>query len=390
MEKKNIVILTSNKYPDGDAGALRQHTMGKMFHSLGYNVMVYGMGESTSGEIKTLDGISYRSMRNNRRDVIGRFMGRATWVVRAVDDIKKRFEHIDAMLIVGDNPILFKKAEQLAKKYKCCIIHDSVEWYSPEEYRTGKLSIEYLMKEFTNRVAVKKPIKVIAISEYLEDYFSSKGLKTIRIPVIMDSNGKNPVIQKKNKKATFVYAGAPGKKDYIDIMLKGFARLSDSDKRNIELHIFGITEQQLITVCGVDNNTIAELGECLCVHGRVSHDEATEWVKNADVTILLRDEKLRYAQAGFPTKVVESMMYGTPVICNLSSDLGKYLKNTDNAYIASACDSNSFCSAIRAFLNTDKTQRVEINKNARVTAEKYFDSKEYRQALASFAFSKDN
>ena len=385
---KRIVFLTTNKYPNGDAGAIRQHQMAKIFNSQGYDSFVIGYGDFTEKE-ETFDGVKYISLRDKTSSVIGRLLSRLSFARRALSVINK-MDDVGAVVLTDGFPDLFSRSIKYANRKKIPLLHDSVEWYSPEEYKNGKFSVEYLMKDYTNRVAVKKPIKVIAISEYLEKYFSSKGLKTIRIPVIMDSDEKKPVLKKNNKKLTFVYAGAPGKKDYIDIMLEGISQLSDDDKRNIEVHIFGITKQQLITICGVDSSIISNLGECLYAHGRVPHDEATEWVKKADATILLRDEKLRYAQAGFPTKVVESMMYGTPVICNISSDLGKYLKNADNAYIVRSCDPNSFCSAIRAFLNTDLTQRIEINKNARDTAEKYFDSKGYRQTLVSFVFSKDN
>lgn len=383
---KTIVFLTTNKYPNGDAGAIRQHQMAKIFNYHGYDSFVIGYGNN-SEYIQEFEGVRYISLRKKTTTVLGRVLSRVSFAKRAVS-IVENLDDVGAIILTDGFPDLFSCSLKYAKKKKLPILHDSVEWYSPEEYKYGIFSIEYLMKEYTNRIAVKHPVKVISISEYLERYFSSKGLATIRIPVIMEVQGKTPSPKKDNVRDIFVYAGAPVKKDYIDIMLKGFSQLSKENKRKIEIHIFGINEQQLISVCGVDRNIIDELGDCLFAHGRVSHDEATEWVKKADATILLRDEKLRYAQAGFPTKVVESMMYGTPVICNISSDLGKYLKNAQNAYIVDACDANSFCSTIMEFIDTDKTKRTAINKNARYTAEKCFDRKIYLDALVSFTFSK--
>ena len=383
--KKNVIILTGNKYPDGDAGALRQHTMGKMFHSLGYNVMVYGMGETTSGAIMMLDGISYRSMRNNRRNIIGRLVDRIMWGTRAVKDIKKRFEQIDALLIVDDNPVLFKKAERLADRYKCCLIHDSVEWYSPEEFRTGKLNVQYLLKNHINTRVVSKKWSVIAISTYLYDWFKDKAKRVVHIPVILDmENGEqNDFISTDDNRICFVYAGAPAKKDYLKELIKGFSLLSEQQKRRIELHVIGVTIEQLLNQCNVDKVDIQSLGESLSVHGRVSHEEAVEWVSKANYTLLLRNPDLRYAKAGFPTKIVESLKYGTPPMCNLSSDLANYLINFRNALIIETCTADSVKEVAERAISIGLEEYSNMRKMARETAMAKFDYHKYIEVLNS-------
>lgn len=43
-------------------------------------------------------------------------------------------------------------------------------------------------------------------------------------------------------------------------------------------------------------------------------------------------EKTRKTMAGFPTKVVESMSLGTPVITTDASDLADYIKHGENEF----------------------------------------------------------
>ena len=64
------LLVTFDKYPDIDAGAVRVHMFGKVLSEAGYDVHVVSMGKTTGyKEIKELDGIrhvSYRGYSNNK------------------------------------------------------------------------------------------------------------------------------------------------------------------------------------------------------------------------------------------------------------------------------------------------------------------------------------
>lgn len=381
MEKNVILIVTTNKYPNGDAGAIRQHMMARILQKRGYKVFVIGFGDKTKG-VQSYENVKFISLRSENSNLLSRLFARLLFGYRAFK-YANQIKNVKGLLIVDGLPDLFRRALKYARRNNIPVIHDSVEWYSPEEYKYGKLSLEYLQKEYTNKIGIRLPIKIIAISSYLKEYFEERGLKTIRVPVIMDSSQITPKFTKKNEKTIFVYAGAPGKKDYLHIMLAGFSKLPSEILSNIEVHIIGINKDQLQNHCCVTQEVINNLGTALIVHGRVPHSEAIEWVKNANATLLLRDDQLRYAKAGFPTKVVESMMYATPVICNVSSDLGMYLRNAENSYIVSECTETSFCETVLKFINTPLELQNSININARKDAERYFDINNYSEIIAS-------
>ena len=66
--------------------------------------------------------------------------------------------------------------------------------------------------------------------------------------------------------------------------------------------------------------------------GRVSHSEALAIVASSNYSIIIR-EPTRKNNAGFPTKFVESISLGTPVLCNKFSDVDRYLTDNQNGGI---------------------------------------------------------
>ena len=96
---------------------------------------------------------------------------------------------------------------------------------------------------------------------------------------------------------------------------------------------------------------------------------------------MLRDANARYAKAGFPTKIVEGLICGTPVITNISSDLNEYLIDRFNCILVERCDSISFSQAIRQALSLNKYTLNEMKKNAYDTAISHFDIDLYKNEL---------
>ena len=190
------------------------------------------------------------------------------------------------------------------------------------------------------------------------------------------------ILTHKNKKKLFVYAGAPSKKDYLKEMVYGFAGLNVTERKDIEFHVIGVNADQLVSICDVEKSYIDALEGTLFIHGRVSRDEALKWVRKADFTMLIRDESLRYAKAGFPTKIVESLSSGTPVVCNISSDLEEYLEDGKNAFIINGHNQEKVTETLRRILPL-KTDSLDIMRNeARKTAEKYFDYRQYSDEMS--------
>jgi glycosyltransferase involved in cell wall biosynthesis len=92
----------------------------------------------------------------------------------------------------------------------------------------------------------------------------------------------------------------------------------------------------------------------------------------------------RFANAGFPTKVVESLSMGIPVICNYTSDLSEYLRDGHEAIICKDHYPPAIAEALRKVLELTPEQRAQMRVEARARAEKDFDYRNYSKPLDEF------
>jgi glycosyltransferase involved in cell wall biosynthesis len=99
--------------------------------------------------------------------------------------------------------------------------------------------------------------------------------------------------------------------------------------------------------------------------------------------MLIRNPEERYAKAGFPSKVVESLANSTPVLCNLSSDLGLYLRDGENAILASDHTPQAVALAMERAAGLSFEERKGMCEAAHNTAKVKFDYRQYQDALAS-------
>ena len=381
---RKAVIVTENSYPEGDAGAVRQHAFAKILKQLGYDVLVIGYGKNFDNKICKYDGVNFISFRPNQENIISRIICRVKFGTKVYRYIKQHYNFLDVLMVVDIMPQSFKKIEKLKRIYNCVLIHDSVEWYSPEEFKNGKFNLAYIRKDYTNKTAINNLWNVIAISSFLEEYFKQRNNNVKRIPVIMDIKKITPRLKciENSEKFIFVYAGGPGKKDYLKEIIEGFSFLSLEQRKIVEVNIIGVNEDQLVKSCDVSIDLINSIKDCLKIYGRISRDETLELVKRADYSLLIRDESLRYSKAGFPTKIVESLACGTPPLCNLTSDLGLYLKNEENSIIALGHTSKDVYKAIiHAISITDINKRNFMRESARKLAEDSFHYSRYVSSL---------
>ena len=220
---KKAVIITENQYPCEDAGAIRQHATAKLIESLGYSVLVLGYGKSTKGKVSNYDGIDYISFRPDSDNKFIRGLYRATVSTRMMRFFKANCKDASLILVADSFPPTFKKINKYAKNKSLTLVHDSVEWFSAEQFKNGERAHAYKMRDDINRRLVGKGWRVMAISSYLEEHFSKTCDKTVRIPVIMDINSIECNLNvSEDGKIRFAYVGAPGKKDYLkNLILKG-------------------------------------------------------------------------------------------------------------------------------------------------------------------------
>ena len=92
----------------------------------------------------------------------------------------------------------------------------------------------------------------------------------------------------------------------------------------------------------------------------------------------------RYAQAGFPTKIAESLALGTPVIINITSNLGDYIHDGVEGLICSDHSVGVLIVALKKALILSRDKKIQMRNRARKQAELSFDCIKYSQVLKEF------
>ena len=378
---KKVLIITMNRFPQGDAGAIRQEIFAKLFCECGYAVDIIGMGESTKYSFKNFhEKIKYISMRCEKQTIFCRIVDRLLFAVRVKRICNKRDKY-DIILVVSVPYLLLQYVKKYAKINQVDILHDSVEWYSPSEYKLKNFSLPYIINNRMNKYWINAEFKVIAISRYLQKHFSEKGCKCIRIPFINDVLEVSPVKCVNKDKIVFIYAGSIGYKDHLKNFLFAVKELNEEERKRIKIKLFGFSKEYLIKTKNADEALLKVLENCIEFYGKVPHKIIEDNLLKADFSILLRNQEERYAMAGFPTKVVESLTFATPVLCNLSSDLDLYLEDGVNSIICPSEEIKDIFESLQRILNLSMKQRSIMQQNARQCAIDNFDFRLYSDKL---------
>lgn len=178
----------------------------------------------------------------------------------------------------------------------------------------------------------------------------------------------SPSAEEKHKKRSIMYAGAL-REDYgLKNLIEAFLKLSLPDT---ELWLFGAGNYvPQIEQYAADNETIKYFG-------RVSREEVLEQERKATLLVNVRDPKEAFTKYSFPSKTIEYMLSGTPLLTTKLSGIPKEYE----AYLYCIDDNSEemICNAMRDIFAKQQTliekgaaaqQFISREKNARAQAQR--------------------
>lgn len=331
MEKATILYVGGFQLPDKNAAALRVVANAKALRDLGFNVVFLNaltdINDQETNNIKVIKyyGFTcYEYKREPQRDYL-------LSCKRIVSAIKKSNANI---VIAYNHPaVALNKLRKYCQKNSIKCYADVTEWYIPPKGNPLFFLIKGFDSEFRMRYIHKRMDGVIAISEYLYQYYRRK-VKIVKIPPLVDISDEKWSCKEKisHHGVHLIYAGSPSRqKEKLDMIVNTVEEVrGDND---IYLDVVGVTEDQYNKTYGVRYS-----GTRTKFWGRVSNEEVIRMTIGGDWTVVLRDRN-KVVQAGFPTKVSESISCGTPVIANRFSNIDEYLDDCNSILLDSP---NSF------------------------------------------------
>lgn len=326
----NVLYIGGFKLPDKNAAAHRVLSNSKIFVELGYKVVLLGLSD---------DMVKNEKVRALHSHIPNIHMFELPYPTNGIAWFKQLFdpslivqfiEKFKPKYLVLYNYPAFTHLLLLGtiKKYKIKVIADCTEWYGLDEGNLIKKVVKnadtFLRMYYTNRITNG----LICISRFLEEFYKDR--KTILLPPLVDTEEDRFIsLHREIEEHTinFIYAGQMGKKDKINDVLRILSDLRKEGFLKFRFNVVGITEKDFI-----ENNFVNYNYEFVSFHGRLSHSLVLAKVAASDFVIFIRENN-RVNNAGFPTKLVEAISCGTPVITNKTSNITDYIVESKNGYL---------------------------------------------------------
>lgn len=384
---KLIIYTGLFSEPETNAAGKRVYGNSLILESLGYDVLMLGKAQNENyfGRKQYTDHISFKSYPEYGRV---KYKGYVSYLKETIEQQDEKpvciIRYGAPGLSIFDNEVL-KLAHEIGIK----VIADVVDWLSAD----GGNVIFNVVKNYDNymekAVYNAKSDGVIAISSFLGNYYKKKVNNVVVIPPIVEDYRRNSA---KNDTLQIVYAGSPFRvglkvknvhkiKDRLDIAIVALAEVYRRGFQNFKFKVYGITKGQYLIAFPNHEKILSEVGEAIIFYGRRPMAEIQDELIKSDFSILFR-EVTRGTNAGFPTKVVESMSCGTPMITTRTSDLGNYIENGKNGFFVEIEDMDKLVKQLTKVI-TMKSDEVRIIKDNCYKGEQFLP-KSFKSQMSDF------
>lgn len=382
-----VAYVVPFPFPWGEAGSRRVVGISKSIAASGRDVVVvaYPGDDSRPGQWRTVatDSVTGATVRTVTRDALPTGTVRRQFTHHRVG-IADALHLLDSLrplrpshlVTYGTLTTPLAQALRWGRRRGVSILVDVVERYAAQQFSGGILAPGYLSASAGFATLARRADGVIAISRHLERHFAERGVPTLRVPPTLDVVGTP--IGRPRANFAFGYFGNPGRKDRLDLIVEAFRDVRRATCRDdLQLVVAGQGTEGLLAPRGVEG---------LELRGRVPQRDVASLVGSLAATVLVRPPA-RYADAGFPTKVVESLAVGTPVICNLTSDLADVVREGETGWVTPTPTVLDVAEAMSRAVTTPPDDFARMRQRARDVAMANFNTSNYVNSIDRFLTS---
>ena len=314
---QTILYIGGFELPDHNAAAQRVIGIAKGLKAIGYRVVfINSLKKYDNDRINEIDYFGFKCFEYKRETEYDYLISGKT-ILRMIKMIMP-----DSIIAYNYPSVSLNKIRKYCNRNHIRCYADATEWYHAFEKNIIYRIIKNLDTAYRMRVVQKKMDGVIAISRFLYNYYKNS-VNSVLIPPTVDmteDKWENETSNDTNSDAiSYVYAGFPSSlKEKLDTIVQSISEIAK--ERKVILNILGITKEQFIKMYKWN----APISESIFFWGHVEHQKVIKLIQKSDWAIILRENN-RVVNAGFPTKVVEAISCGTPIVANEFSNIFDYL-----------------------------------------------------------------
>lgn len=334
-----IVYVGAFEFPAGNAAAQRALANALMLRDLGYRVVLMGLSRQMSP--------GQPPRRADHADVPfdcweTAFPGSMLdWFRRitTIGEVRQVVGHYPSdqigAVIAYDYPAVAQaRLIRFCRSIGARAVAEVTEWYSVSRLVSPAALLRNIDRPLRMRVVNPRMDGLIVASRYLADFYSPKGRPVVVMPSLMSD--PSPIAGQASPDGTpkrLFFAGSgwdpavvretrEGPKDRLDKVIEVLdaALTLGADFR---LDAYGVDQGAYLEVMPGHSPLLERLGDRVVFHGRQPRDVVRATLRDADFSIFLRKDSI-VSRAGFPTKLAESVHFGTPVITNDVGDAALY------------------------------------------------------------------
>lgn len=334
-----IAYFTPSSFRTVNAGALRNIGLSKALVLAGHEVTIFCSDHISDEMSKEWDTI----LKNSKIKVIqgGAARGKRSQVLRrlirllegATSDLDSKVETAapDALLLYNVAPIPLLRLDHWAHRHKLPVVVDVTEWLNLSDLPGGRLSPVALLHEIVMQALAWRRGRYLAISRTMAARLGKRGVAPLVVPPLFDIS-PNDFVQRHGERIHLVTTGTDLRsrgKDIVGLSLI-VAALADVDPAGERFHLDVVGSYSHQTKEYLDERLMPQ---AFTLHGRLRWAKTLSVVQSADFSVVLRNPSDRRSNLGFPSKVPESLLLGTPILGNLFSDLAEHMEDGVNAVV---------------------------------------------------------
>jgi len=214
---------------------------------------------------------------------------------------------------------------------------------------------------------------IFCISQYLIDFYKSKGVNSKRLLLVPSTVDPKRFSQTSKKPLPFPYIGYFGSltfdRDNIDVLIKAFSLITN---KHPEVHLV------MGGFCSDDEkkkieNLITELKLSFKVDilKYLTREEIIKYIIHADILIMVRAPDLK-SQASFPSKLTEYLATSKPVVTVKVGEISDYLINGVNSFIVEPGNGDALAEKLDYIL-TDYDTALQIGRKGQELTQTIFN-----------------
>ena len=278
-------------------------------------------------------------IKGQRKVIGGGFLPTAIGTIKNYLLMERSIKNYDVIYCACSVMHVVRSAIKKARKYHIPIVHERTElpdiFY--EQTRKSQKALEVYLRK------VSQFDKVFVISNPIKNYFEKNGVpsdKLIIYPMIVDPHRFENVHKHTHDYRYMAYCGnLSNSKDGVADLIEAYGKSRSKMTHMLMLigSIPSVAEMRVYQEIIERYN----LGERVLFQGQVSSDEMPQLLMDADLLLLSRPNN-RQALGGFPTKLGEYLTTGNPVLITQVGDIGNYIIDGKNGYLAAPGDVEGF------------------------------------------------